>query len=145
MSAIDRLQDAIRDGDRSRVHSIIVGAANRSLAEALKCFEYAINNLPGVLDPHNEERYPIILDRFAWNEDYWDQQTSRLMSNFSKERFEHLLEVGAVVFPAKVGKREDTGYQPYEETGSFDARKIIYIGIGIAIAVPLAIWLLFKR
>jgi hypothetical protein len=63
-------------------------------------YEYC-KSLPGMFDSH-QELHEIVSDRSKWTKEYWEQLSVDLSSNFSKERFEHMIEVAKIVYADKV-------------------------------------------
>lgn len=58
-------------------------------------------NIPGLFDVH-ANLSGFISDAERWNASYWDQLKLDLMKNFSKERFEHMIQVAKVVYAGKI-------------------------------------------
>jgi len=58
-------------------------------------------NIPGFFDAHVNLN-GIISNEERWNSQYWDQLKLDLMKNFSKERFEHMIQVAKVVYADKI-------------------------------------------
>lgn len=58
-------------------------------------------NIPGLFDVH-ANLSGFISDTERWNSSYWDQLKLDLMKNFSKERFEHMIQVAKVVYAGKI-------------------------------------------
>ena len=58
-------------------------------------------NIPGLFDAHADLN-GMISDSGRWNASYWDQLKLDLMKNFSKERFEHMIQVAKVVYASKI-------------------------------------------
>ena len=58
-------------------------------------------NLPGMFEAHINLS-GIISDSGRWDASYWDQLKIDLMKNFSKERFEHMIQVAKVVYAEKI-------------------------------------------
>lgn len=147
---MERLNAAIREQDVVMARSIIIGLANKDFAEAGRSFFYAAERMPELLQQHDGDLYPMPKENSIWTEDYWHGITRDLMKNFSKERFEHLCEVGAEVLPKKstrsaVSPVHTPKSQQYESHPPNSANKMIYIvlAIGIVIVVPWIVWILF--
>lgn len=58
-------------------------------------------NLPGMFEAHINLS-GMISDSGRWDASYWDQLKIDLMKNFSKERFEHMIQVAKVVYAGKI-------------------------------------------
>lgn len=147
---MERLDAAIREQDVVMARSIIIGLANKNFAEAGRAFLYAAERMPELLQQHDGDLYPISKKNSFWTEDYWHGITRDLMKNFSKERFEHLCEVGAQVLPRK--STAGTSFpvhtptsQQYETHQPDSSNRMVYIAlaIGIVIVVPWIVWILF--
>lgn len=63
-------------------------------------YEYC-GNLPGFWEEY-EERTPFIHDQGRWNEDYWVKLKFDLGKNFSRKRFEHMMNVAKIVKAEKI-------------------------------------------
>lgn len=150
-----RLDSAIRDQDVSMARSIVIGLANKNFGEALRAFIYAGDRMPELLQQHDGDLYPMYNNNATWSEDYWHSITGDLMRNFSKERFQHLCDVGAYILPNrpshevepsksfKEPKQPDFKQQiPHQSDNS---KRVVYIvlAIGIVIVIPWIIWMLF--
>lgn len=149
---MERLDAAIREQDVVMARSIIIGLANKNFAEAGRAFFYAAERMPELLQQHDGDLYPMSKENSLWTEDYWHGITRDLMKNFSKERFEHLCEVGAQVLPKKstvdtVSPVHTPKSQQYDSHQSNSSNKMVYIAlaIGIVIIVPWIVWVLFFR
>jgi hypothetical protein len=147
---MERLDAAIREQDVVMARSIIIGLANKNFAEAGRAFFYAAERMPELLQQHDGDLYPVSNEHSIWTEDYWHGITRDLMKNFSKERFEHLCEVGAEVLPKKstggtVSPVHTPKSQQYDSHQPNSSNKMVYIAlaIGIVIIVPWIVWVLF--
>lgn len=58
-------------------------------------------NLPGLFEA-DINLSGMISDSGRWDASYWDQLKIDLMKNFSKERFEHMIQVAKVVYAGKI-------------------------------------------
>ncbi|MEI6826876.1 MAG: hypothetical protein WCK54_14865 [Desulfuromonadales bacterium] len=147
---MERLDAAIREQDVVMARSIIIGLANKNFAEAGRAFFYAVERMPELLQQHDGDLYPMSKENSIWTEDYWHGITRDLMKNFSKERFEHLCEVGAQVLPKKsTGGTSPPVHAPKSQqseshqSGSSNRMVYIALAIGIVIVVPWIVWILF--
>lgn len=147
---MERLNAAICVQDVVMARSIIIGLANKNFAEAGRSFFYAAERMPELLQQHDGDLYPISKENSIWTEDYWHGITRDLMKNFSKERFEHLCEVGAQVLPKEstwgtVSPVHTPKSQQYDSHQPNSSNKMVYIAlaIGIVIIVPWIVWVLF--
>lgn len=94
--------EAVESRRLALIRSVIISSINadpsgeKRMAQA--AFAYAVDRVPEVLqdfDPGDS-----LKPSEEWNKDYWTSVKVGLMENFSRERFEHILEVGRVVFGA---------------------------------------------
>lgn len=58
-------------------------------------------NIPGFFDAHIDLN-GMVSDSGIWDTSYWNQLKIDLMKNFSKERFEHMIQVAKVVYAEKI-------------------------------------------
>lgn len=152
---LERLNGAIREQDVMLARSIIIGLANINFAEAGRAFLYTAERMPELLQHNDGDLYPMSKDNTVWTLDYWHGITRDLMKNFSKERFEHLCEVGAHILPKKSSgkntppKRTKVEQQPeFQQPVSHqpdNSKRVVYIAlaIGVVIVIPWIIWMLF--
>ena len=150
-NANPQLTQAIREGDLSLTRSVIIGLAATDLDEAKQAYQDALRELPAIVQAH-DDFYPIDTDHASWTESYWHGITRDLMRNFSKERFEHLCQVGAHVFTARIIppniKLMEGERQSRSTTSTPPGRScLVYVmfAIGMLICFPLVIWNLIKR
>lgn len=146
-----RLDEAIRDQNTMLARSIIIGLTSTNFSEAMHAFFYVVERIPGVLQQHDAKAYPL-KEASDWTENYWHEITVDLMRNFSKERFEHLCAVGAVIFPERSKNSTARGANCREaqcncSVPSNGSNNTVYVAlaIGVVIAIPLFIWLMVKR
>lgn len=59
----------------------------------------------GLIEPHRELT-PFKNISSQWDQDYWIKLKSDLMKNFSKERFEHMINVAKVFYADKIRRLE---------------------------------------
>ena len=63
-------------------------------------FNYC-KDLDGLFEPHID-MMPMIEDKSQWDNDYWVSLKEDFRKNFSRERFNHMMEVAKVVYADKV-------------------------------------------
>lgn len=151
----ERLDSAIHDQEVQMARSIIIGLANDNFGEALRALVYAGDRMPELFQPHNDKLYPMRNDSTEWTEDYWHGLTGDLMRNFSKERFQHLCDVGVHVLPQKYAEKHSFPESATESkiaesklrssNQSDNVRGVVCIAlaIGVVIVIPWIIWKLF--
>jgi len=92
---------------------------NSAAVEHLR--QYFEEPLEDLFEEHNGELYPLREDRAEWTEDYLETLMAQLMENFSEERFNHALQVGAAIGeppqsggepPVKPSERRNSARQP---------------------------------
>lgn len=108
------LADAVREGhvDKARVALSTYLSKNPSNSgnEVMEAANYAEMALTNLWEEHDGEN--LIGDRASWTTDYLGLLKSDLRSNFSKERFEFIIEVGKVVRPQRGTAAFETRSQP---------------------------------
>lgn len=89
----------------------------------LDALEWACSRVEGVCEPYAEKAFAraIDSDRNMWSADYYDTQTGYLRTNFSSERYRHLVDVriylrehgtaGFVPTDNAIGDTSDAAYQ----------------------------------
>lgn len=93
-------------------------------------------------EKHDNDLYPI-LPKEQWDEDYFNKQKVKLQRNFSKERLDHVRELGKFIFPVEI-KTNETKKEERIETSQKKSSKnntLAIIGI-LAVGVVAAIVLL---
>jgi len=102
----ETLKKEIQNGDISRIHSAIEcyfleDRANEK-GEINKAIEYTEkkckDNGMKFWHEHDQKKFPINQNKAEWNENYYGLQLVYFNSNFSKERVEHVLEVGKYLY-----------------------------------------------
>lgn len=68
-------------------------------------FEYC-KRIPGLLEEHMELT-PVRKRESDWNIEYWNALKIDLLKNFSRERFQHMVEVAQVVHADKIRRIEE--------------------------------------
>lgn len=150
-----KLDVLVNEGNLSRLRSELIGMLNVEVHNALKAFIYTVEQKPEILQYHDEELYPINDENSSWDSSYWHGLTSDLMHNFSKERFEHMLLVRQYLDNKDNHEASSQGekFRSHEfndrSTENIDEPvntfTYILIAAGIVLAIPLALWLMFKR
>lgn len=97
------LRAAMAENDTVLIRSIIISAGNISLRDAANAFDFAVDGGDPykVLVPKNSE-FIFENDKGKWNKQYFFNHVQKMMRNFSREAFDHYLDVGAEVFPEKL-------------------------------------------
>jgi tRNA isopentenyl-2-thiomethyl-A-37 hydroxylase MiaE len=149
------LDKLIREGEPIRLRSELVGMANTNIKSVFDAFLYVVSKMPDVLQTHEEDLYPIERDENAWDKDYWNGLTGDMMHNFSKERFEHMLQVeqyinrtdmpGSSQPEENVENKSSDGERTYGSSTVDNPLVYILVAVGVVLAVPIALWLLFKN
>lgn len=91
-------------------------------------------------EKHDDELYPI-LPKEQWDEDYFNKQKVKLQRNFSKERLEHVRELGKFIFPQEVKttkiKEEQSkiSQKKSSKNKSFAIIGVVVIGVVAAIVL----------
>ena len=121
------LRNAMDEKDPILLRSIIVTAGNISLLEAQRAFDFVLDGGDPykILQVRNPD-FVFITDESRWTKEYFFEHSQKMMRNFSREAFEHYLEVGAKVFPDKVNPRSIAAETPKSETPS--RKKRIFLG-----------------
>lgn len=75
---------------------------------------------------------PLLSDRSRWDKSYWEKLKIDLNSNFSSERFEHMIEVAKVVYADKFARlqaeRQKAVQSPASEKTSAPSNDMIKAG-----------------
>ncbi len=152
------LEDAVNSNDVSRVYSafytIMLSDPGFSTDKFDKAMDYVQNkNMRTFIMPHDGE---VFEREEKWTQEYWDIQASKLMDNFSKERIEHLKDVGRKLHPTiKVDTRNDVNMHEQKVHSNTQKKTnpielsiyqkdspktgMILLGVGILIVVILLI------
>jgi len=83
------------------------GNPGNSGAAVEELCQYFADRLEDLFEEHNGELYPLREDPAEWTEDYLETLLAQLMENFSEERFNHALQVGAAI-----GEPPQSGGEP---------------------------------
>lgn len=70
-------------------------------------------NAEGFYEPHKEIT-PFRSDRSQWDNSYWEQLKNDLLENYSRERYDHMLDVVKVVFAEKAAAAKASETQNVE-------------------------------
>ncbi len=89
-------------------------------------------------EKHNAELLPILPDEAQWTRSYFNKQKVKLFRNFSKERFEHVREVGKFIFPLN-NSQNVNGLTTENKDSSIDTKTKIIVGVGIVLVIAFAI------
>lgn len=93
-------------------------------------------------EKHDDELFPI-LPKDIWDEDYFNKQKVKLQRNFSKERLEHVRELGKFIFPPKekISSSKNEEVKNNTQKKSSKNSKLVIAGLiaaGVIAAVLLA-------
>lgn len=90
-----------------QVKSILSNYLVNSREDFLEALNYAKANMINLIDKFDSEE-PFENNREKWTEAYFNKQKIYLMTNFSDERIEHLLEVARKLFPENIVSKTST-------------------------------------
>ena len=87
-----------------QVKSILSNYLVNSREEFLEALNYAKANMINLIDKFDDSEEPLENNSEKWTKAYFNKQKIYLMTNFSDERIEHLLQVARKLFPENRGK-----------------------------------------
>lgn len=82
----------------------------KSYIEALAALKYIEEKFPQAVVAYEDFPREINTNQEAWTDDYFDEQSNCLSYNFSRKRFEHLVEVAKYL--------EQQGHELFQKTAS---------------------------
>ncbi len=127
MALTNAFYEAVQSGN---VHRVRIMMKNSLLVdptfEEFRAMEKAASNMDGLYDEHDGKKF--IDDRNAWNDEYMNKVMVKVLSNFSHERLDHLIEVVRHLRPVErrvAPKQEAADRHNYEHTrqGSYKEEK----------------------
>ena len=137
--------DAVQSGDTMMVrimmkNSLIRDPSGKEFDE----MDSAARGLNGLYDDRHEG--VINMDPSAWNEDYMNAQMVELVSNFSKDRVDHLKQVCRAIYKdvVEVKPREAPVYLDQREGVNSSAPFVwaALMGVAVLIVLLIAWWLM---
>lgn len=127
MALTNAFYEAVQSGNVRRVrimmkNSLLVDPT----FEEFHAMEKAAMSMEGLYDEHDGKE--LIEDQNLWNDDYMDKVMVKVLSNFSIERIDHLIEVVRYLRPVTktvAPKKEQTSRQTNRTTekGSYEEEK----------------------
>ena len=162
MTIIDRLSHYLEKDDITTIRMALVfeiGDMRIDKNELLRAMRHVKNEKPSVFEAHDKKKKftrPIKnkTDDLQWSADDYNEQLASLKNNFSKERFEHVLDIRE-----SLQNRKEPGFekpapeenphpkgkgQKRESFGQEDKRRRQIILAGILVASAVAIWIVVK-
>ena len=92
MALTNAFYEAIKAGN---VHRVRIMMKNSLLVdptfEEFHAMEKAATSMTGLYDVHDKKEF--VSDRSSWNDEYMNMVMVKVISNFSRERIDHLKEV----------------------------------------------------
>jgi len=154
----ENLRRAMSENDPVLLRSLIVTTGDMSLLESHRAFNFATDGGDPykILMPADPD-FHFILDKAQWSKKYFFSHTQKMMRNFSREAFEHYLEVGKEVFPEKMKPfPEIDDSQPTVNPSSLPPRATVeeksgvyWVKVGAAIVgfllLGVIIWLITRE
>jgi len=142
MALTNAFHEAVAAGNLRMVRIMMKDSLLLDLTfKTFKDMELAASSLSGLYEPHDGRE--LKLDKADWNDDYMNDLMVQSISNFSRERVQHLQDVIRYLRPAPEPVHRPTPYsQPehherkhkvsYEEQKRRDQENGSYIGAKIA-------------
>lgn len=100
-------------------------AADPTFNEFDKYINYAKEKGINVFEAHDNKK-PINNNKDEWNKDYFNIQSIRLVSNFSRERINHLREVVKVVYKDRLNTNNSNNKQQMAPKKDIDVDKLLH-------------------
>lgn len=98
MAATQAFKDAVRNNNLMGVHIMMTNSmVGDPTFKEFNEMEKIASTMKDLFVPHDGREFEM--DKSKWDEEYLARMQAQLMSNFSKERVEHLKEVVRYVFP----------------------------------------------
>lgn len=118
---MSRFEDALMRNDIKTIRNLLKAYITGNPADTDKTIENALTTLNGsntvIFDQADDKLF--ILDRSLWTEEYFVDLQVDLRNNFSEERYRHMLEVGAHVYP----QEKESTFTKKEETVARQPKK----------------------
>jgi hypothetical protein len=103
---------------------------------------YAEQNIPDLYDSHSGE---LNKNNSAWTKEYYNEQHTELSFNFSKERLQHLCDVAAFLYGARIDTinenraRAAHGHPAQQAGGGALVGGAVLAGIGAIAKAPVLV------
>lgn len=98
---MSRFEEAVVTKDRKKIRNLLKAYITGNPADTDKSIKEALKTLDesniAVFDQADDKE--LVMDRTCWTEEYFVDLQVDLRNNFSEERYKHMLEVGAHVYP----------------------------------------------
>ncbi|WP_214828346.1 hypothetical protein [Exiguobacterium sp. s26] len=98
---MSRFEEAVMTNDRKMIRNLLKAYITGNPADTDKTIKDALKTLDEsnitVFDQADDKE--LVMDRACWTEEYFVDLQVDLRNNFSEERYKHMLEVGAHVYP----------------------------------------------
>ena len=123
MALTNAFREAVKSGNVRRIRimmrdSLLVDPTFKDFKE----MEKASVSIQGLYDIHDGRKFE--LNRANWNNNYMDKQMVQLLSNFSKERIQHIKDVIRYLNPIiKVEDTNNTKHNEYVDTKSISYKE----------------------
>ncbi|MCK5849903.1 MAG: hypothetical protein KAH23_03230 [Kiritimatiellae bacterium] len=109
------LEDAIDGGELSRIRQALQTYLNQDRGNATcipgKASEWTEKRVAGLFEVHDDKEEALLSDESDWSVDYWTTQKVALSYNFSAERMNHIMKVGAYL-------RDEKGEEDYKPSST---------------------------
>lgn len=133
---MSRFEDALMKNDTKTIRNLLKAYITGNPADTDKTIENALTILNEsntmIFDQADDKLF--ILDRSLWTEEYFVDLQVDLRNNFSEERYRHMLEVGAYVYP----QEKESTFTKNEDTVALQPKKF-KATMGIVVASLLLI------
>ena len=98
---MNKFEEAVSTNDRKMIRNLLKAYITGNPADTDKTIKNALKTLDSsditVFDPGDGKG--LVMDKSCWTEEYFVDLQVDLRNNFSEERYKHMLEVGAHVYP----------------------------------------------
>lgn len=154
---IQALQKAVESKNirniRSAISSYMVSDPTDSRGEIHRAVRHVESNgIKNLWEPHDNEQFK---NKNEWDKEYYGVLQAELMFNFSKERFNHALEVGRTVYRKNSKENNNTSKtsatskwdnkSPSNNRNESDIKKFLPVLIGIGMAAAAVIIYLVNK
>ncbi|KYH31389.1 hypothetical protein CLTEP_23850 [Clostridium tepidiprofundi DSM 19306] len=139
------LENAVKEKDVRKIKvalsTYITKDPGNHDGEIQKALEYVKKNYGEVWEVHdNRKEEP----KENWNIEYMGLLQSDLMNNFSKERFNHILEVGQALYPRNQSRKAEIRRETNRKDGDALGKYLVSAALGI-VAVGIAIHFIIRK
>jgi hypothetical protein len=123
----DKFKEWVRKKDTMAIHIHLKNliAADPTFSEFDNCVKYAKEKGITIFEAH-DNKMPINNNKDEWNKDYFNRQSLRLVSNFSRERINHLREVVKVVYKDRLNTNNSNNKQQVAPKKDIDKDKLLH-------------------